>query len=102
MLIFSLGNKQSKIDMVIVAKRKMIVMSEKVCVLNRKIENIAKSPNPIPSPISIFANNAHSMKVHTETMQKIGFIVFAFFLFAKNTKIINDAISNEKRISISL
>ena len=43
----------SKIDKVIVAKRNIIALTVKDCVLKRSIEKIAKSPKPIPTPISI-------------------------------------------------
>jgi hypothetical protein len=44
----------SKIDNVIVAKRKIMAFTVKDWVLNRSIEKMANNPNPIPTPISIF------------------------------------------------
>lgn len=44
----------SKMESVIVAKRKIMAFTVKDCVLNRSIENIANNPKPMPTPISIF------------------------------------------------
>ncbi len=84
--IFSNGYIISKIDSVIVAKRKMIAFTVKDCVLKRSIEKIANRPNPIPTPISIFVKRQQSEKVQSPTITINGFMVALSFLLEKKYK----------------